>query len=456
MSTAALTGFPRSATAKSARYEPRWTPAFLGILAYLLIEYTRLAAMFPPLQPLQLGKVAVALAALGLLISPRLQRAEGSVVRWIDWALVAFVSISLASTLLARDSEMAWLTFLDTLRWVFIYFLISRIVQGSWRTRAFAFLLLLLNLKLGQFVVRSYFFSLAYGRSETFLSERGVGAGSTGFFGNPGDLGVAMCVVLPLAASLLFAKTGKWFRLLLLACLPVFLAAILMCGSRGAVVGAAAVVAASVVWHPRKIASVVAIVALLASLALLPQANWERLKSASMPEADKTVSIRFRLWRAAASMFLDNPVLGIGPGNFRYVYIADYADEEAKPFAWAPHSIYFQALSELGALGILTLGGLWIAFFRMNARSRKALLASGMEPRSFEYCLAVGLDLAMIGLMTSGAFLTVLYYPHLWILLGMGAGLNATCCRKRAESSAPQQREVSKAHLDWRQAVAAH
>src|SRR5262249_39652966 len=146
---------------------------------------------------------------------------------------------SFLSALFARHPTNAWNAFSESFRWVVIYFLLSRIPGTSWRLRIFVFLLLLLNLKLAQFGIRDYFSQRSF-RSEQYLSVRGIGGGSTDFFGNPGDFGVAMCVVWPLAGSLLFGERNKVLRAVLLACFVAFFGAILLCGSRGALVGAAA------------------------------------------------------------------------------------------------------------------------------------------------------------------------------------------------------------------------
>jgi len=46
--------------------------------------------------------------------------------------------------------------------------------------------------------------------------------------------------------------------------------------------------------------------------------------------------------------------------------------------------------------------------------------------------MAQGLNLAMVGYLLSGAFLAVLYYPHLWVLLGLSVGLNTVSVPGRA------------------------
>lgn len=429
----------RPGSTVTARTELRWDLAFLGILAYLVVEYTRLGAMFPNLGQFHVGKTVVGITAVGYVLY-RLGGGKKSSISGIDVALLGFLLASFLSACFARYQEFAWAGFADALRWGMVFFLVSRIVSTSWRLRVFVFLLLLLNLKLAQFVIRSYFAQQAFGRSEEFLSVHGVGAGSTGFFGNAGDLGVAMCVVWPLAGFLLFGERRKLLRLFLLVSFAAFLAAILLCGSRGALVGAGVVALTTWTRNLRRLAATVMILALVVgTLFVLPAANRQRMRSAFDWENDPTASIRIGLWKSGLKVFRDYPIIGVGPWNFNRTYAEYYANSDPNPAPWAPHSIYLQALSELGLVGTVPLLALWVLLLRLNTRTRKHLLASGLAGRrSFEYCLAVALDLALVGFLVSGAFLTVLYYPHLWILLGLSVGLHTACSGKQPEKPAAE------------------
>lgn len=423
---------PRFSTAA-----PRWDLAFLGILGYLVVEYTRLAAMYPILRPLALGKVVVAICFLGWLISPRIATAGRSGSRLLELAVWLFVLVCFVSSCFAEYSSQAWDQFLDVLRLVVVYFLIGRVVNSSWRVRAFALVLLLLNLKLAQFAIRSYSAGLAYGRSETFMASRGVGAGSTGFFGNPGDLGVAMCVVWPLAGMLFLGESKKLARLIYLTSFVAFSGAILVCGSRGAFVGAILTGLVAAARNLRRFGIALLFLMLVPGLFyLLPEASKARLRSALHWEADRTATIRMQLWKAGLRMFKDHPVVGVGPANFPPNYADNYAGPGEEPKNWVPHSIYIQALSELGLPGMIALLLMIGSFFRLNARTlnKYGPLGKGQK-RPFEYYLAQGLNLSMVGYMISGAFLAVLYYPHLWILLGLSVGLSTASLRERAAES---------------------
>jgi O-antigen ligase len=138
-------------------------------------------------------------------------------------------------------------------------------------------------------------------------------------------------------------------------------------------------------------------------------------------------------------MLRDHPFLGVGPANFPPNYAEKYSRPGDNPGEWAPHSIYIQALSELGIAGTILFLLFVASCFLLNASTRKVLLERGFgKQNNFEYYLAMGLDMALVGFLVSGAFLTVLYYPHLWVILGISAGLNTAAAAKRTVEKGPE------------------
>jgi O-antigen ligase len=199
--------------------------------------------------------------------------------------------------------------------------------------------------------------------------------------------------------------------------------------------GTAVVALVTFLRNPKRIVGAIMVVLVfLTFLYILPEANKARMQSALHPEQDKTAEKRLNLWQAGLNMFGEHPIFGVGPANFPLEYLSEHPSSDPDPGAWAPHSIYIQGLAELGVAGALPLLAAWLLLFRLNARTRKTLRALGPDGlRRFEYRLSLGLDLAFIGYLVSGAFLTVLYYPHLWVLLGLSAGLCSSCLRESSE-----------------------
>jgi putative inorganic carbon (HCO3(-)) transporter len=412
---------------KRKTWEPKWTMAFLGVLGWCVVEYTRLPAMYPILIPLQLGKVAVAFAALGLITSTSLKvRPSPEVKRagiFVLWFLIATLASMMASTFL----DKAWDGFVVFLNWAVIFVLLSRVLTTPWRLRIFLFLYLLLMLKLAQHSVRYYVDAASY-YGEMVAETAGAGGGGSGFFANSADYGLGMCVIWPTAVCLLFSRPRGAFKWLLWACAIVILASIMVCGSRGAVVGLVAIAVFFLIRNPSKLAvPLVLLLVLPAMFFVLPHAMRERFRSAANWQQDQTAAHRVVLWKAGIRMFEDRPLLGVGPSNFPLMHHLYYSQGEVQRSISVPHSTYIELITEYGIFGTLPTVALWLSVFWVNSRTRKYLRAAHPKPqRTFEYCLTVGLDLGLVGYLASCAFISVMQYPHVWLLLGLACGLNTS------------------------------
>lgn len=90
------------------------------------------------------------------------------------------------------------------------------------------------------------------------------------------------------------------------------------------------------------------------------------------------------------------------------------------------HNIFLQSGTEHGLIGMFTLIMIFIFMFILNSRTRK--YANEHEMR-FEYFMSYGMDAAIVGMIISASFVTVLYYPYVWIHAALVACLYNTSCR---------------------------
>jgi len=261
-------------------------------------------------------------------------------------------------------------------------------------------------------------------------------------------------MIFPLSFFLAMNATGKrrvWF----LGITALYLFVIVLTQSRGGFVGLCASSFYCWLKSNRKFITAV-VMGLLALVAVLvaPSTYWSEVRSITEEGASKgTGAERVYEWKIGWRMFLDNPILGVGQGNFPYVFrkYEVEAGHGEKGFhgrsvaGRAAHSIYFTMIPELGIVGTsLFLGMVFTALkdlkaikTRASSRARRAAGVgggSGSRPGRFrpadpmsdrEYALALALEGGLISFLVSGAFISVLYYPNFWILLGFIAALKA-------------------------------
>ena len=166
---------------------------------------------------------------------------------------------------------------------------------------------------------------------------------------------------------------------------------------------------------------------LLVAALVLPADAKERFTQVVKPgdsgiayASDESVAHRFAENLAAIHMFRDNPLLGVGPGNYSVQYL-DYAQnigldnraEERTGVEQAAHNLYLEALAELGLLGAS-------AFFAVIGFAvRGAFLLRARLPGR-DALIGEGLLVGFAGYFTAAVFLHGAFPHLLWIVLGLG------------------------------------
>lgn len=142
---------------------------------------------------------------------------------------------------------------------------------------------------------------------------------------------------------------------------------------------------------------------------------------------------RSDLWRIAADMFRDQPVHGVGLGNFpavanRYITIdTEHTELINNSAPRTTHNSYLEIAAELGLLGIVT--------FTIFAGGSVLLAARGLRrARWLEDATAVrlgrGILAATLGMLASSAFLSGQYSELLWGLLASCVAFHAWVARQ--------------------------
>jgi O-antigen ligase len=229
--------------------------------------------------------------------------------------------------------------------------------------------------------------------------------------------------------------------------------------SRGGFVGLIAVVAYSWFKSPRKLLSIIIVVFLLLIVIFsAPQEYWDRINSITAEGMDAgTGAERLFFWKLAVEMFKDHPIMGVGQGNFPY-NIRYYQPPDGyygrSMSGMQAHSIYFTIISELGIIGIIIFVPLFFVSIR-DIRSISLIKDKLLQDMVNHYgysdsiselyklkYLSMGLLAAYIGYMVCGVFLSVLHYPHLWILLALSVAM------KRLESTITISIEYSNQNME--------
>lgn len=399
---------------RAARHFPA---SFWALFAYVFFEYVRPQSAYPSIDVLPFARLA-------LLSSVSLAVIQGGGVRrlaLIDYLMFSYTAVVLLSLTTALDLASGLENLGLWFDWLMVYWAIATTVNTHARFLVLMSSWLLWNLKMSSFAVR-FWASIGFS-----FEDWGV-SGGPGWFRNSGEFGIEMCVFFPL--SLYFAL-GVWRFVskrvfIALLALPASAAiGAVASSSRGALLGIAAVALWMLARSKYKLRAFLSVVPfLIIFFAVIPPEQMERLNASG---ADETSLSRLTYWRHGIEMANEHPIFGVGYAGWIVYYRSHYSGRNQ-----LSHNIFIQCLSELGYVGLAALLALIVGSFVVNQRTRRAARILG-PPGEFAYHMAWGLDGALIGFMVSGFFVTVLYYPYLWVNLGFTAALHLTVSRVARE-----------------------
>jgi len=269
------------------------------------------------------------------------------------------------------------------------------------------------------------------------IASRGRGIG--GFLGDENDFALTLNMIVPFSFFLAQAEQKRLKKLLYLGLTGLFVLAIIFTFSRGGFVGLLVVTLCCWRRSPRKLRSVAVIVALALLVALFAREGYRQRVDSAWQEgiSTGTAEDRMYMWRFAWRMFLDNPVIGVGQSNFE-VRFGDYEGDErlyGVTRIWrAAHSLYFTLLPELGLVG-------GFIFFRMVQYVWKDLRVIRQRFRETQHTLVIlpyanAMEASLWGFLTSSIFISTLYYPSFWVMMGFVVALRRGVTLEAARSSA--------------------
>jgi O-antigen ligase len=125
---------------------------------------------------------------------------------------------------------------------------------------------------------------------------------------------------------------------------------------------------------------------------------------------------RLVLWRAAASMFAEHPLVGVGPDNFRLEY-GRYAGLRGADRRVHSNNMYFEVLTGSGLLGGLAFTWLFAAAARASIHLRRGTWRTPVAP------LAAGIIAASVAVALHGLVDSFLSFTATYTLIAITLGL---------------------------------
>jgi O-antigen ligase len=375
--------------------------AFNLLLLFLLLLYSNIAVIFESMEAYRPAQV-IAVAGLLMMVIELGQLRRSFKLMWPESAMViAFLGACVISTPMSIYARHAVEQTLDLAKIVLVYVLLENVVTNEKRLRTVMFTMVIGGMFPALGTIDHY-------RSGIFVEH--TRAAWRGLFGNPNEDAYGLLILIPLAMAL--ARTSRRLvRMALWAAIATYVLAIFLTFSRGGLI-ALFIVLAAIGWKERsaviKTVMAVGLVGGLIVMALF----WTRSSGdLSNINQDTTVRQRLATFEAGGLMFINNPLLGVGPGDSMVAYPL-YVPKAAHCGCQDQliiHNSFLQVLSETGLLGFVPFVTLIVGSLYHAAKMGKGPLGS----------YAVALEVAMVGFVAcslSGGF-TYTWWPY--ILVGL-------------------------------------
>jgi len=450
-----------------------WPEAATILLVFLIYTNVLVVGMQEYGVPEWLAAAPVLVLSIPLAVRIAVRREEVRVDGGF-YLMVLFLGVLVLATVRARDAGIA-LDYVGVylMEGLALYWLMLNGLRRRAAIRRGAWTLLLAGALLGglslyQSVTGSYdqqFGGLAQRELKYVVkADSGPASGAAvvemrradraeGPLGAPNRFAQLLIVLLPLAMGVYRAGDSRLVRWGAAAAGGLILAGVFLTYSRGAFLTLVvlALAMAAVGWiRPIRLALAAGFLAV--SLAVVAPGYYARV--ASISEAGRLVtgegmsevggSIRGRATEmlAALNVFLDHPVLGVGPGQYMPFYSERYQQRPDVAFRSLnrqrrAHTLYFELAAETGLVGLLLFLGVIAAVLR-GLWMTSSIDAGDAEASAMKE-IATGFGLGILAYLVTGIFLHFSYQRFLWLFVGIAAATVQVALRGDGEAPAPSR-----------------
>jgi O-antigen ligase len=407
-----------------------WNALLVCLSGFILTSVGRVHQLFPVLEPVKPALVTGALAILLCLLDrtpARWLRALGFPATRYLLALLAWMALSVPGALWQGG---AFATLVDFTKTALMYFVIVGAVRSVRDVERLAWV----------------YFSAAVVFSLVVLARFDLGEEgrlARLYYYDSNDFATLIVTALPLGLYFAFTERRRLLRLAAWGGIAALGVGFVWSGSRGGFLALLAVITYFLLRYTtvskRWRFSAVLAIGLLAT-AIASDQYWTRISTLLRPTEDYNLTDeqgRLQIWRRGIGYVMQNPVLGVGAGNFATAEgtISPLAERQqrGRGVKWGPpHNSYLQVGAAL--------------------RAAPTAAGHGRPESPVPTRLAQSLTAALLGFAVAAFFLTLAYYDMLYMLAGIAVALRKVSLMQRSDQASPQRAGSLRppARREWR------
>ncbi len=236
--------------------------------------------------------------------------------------------------------------------------------------------------------------------------------------GDPNYFSVSAVLFLPAAFCLARESRSSLQRVFCLGSLGLTLLALTAAASRGGFLGLTGATI-FLAWRLTRTLTKPALVfvGLLVLSLLSPSSSIDRFINPVKGDVQAEEQ-RLLLWEAGVRALADNPLTGMGAGNFKYVISRYFADPNSR--AMVAHNTYVETAAELGLPGLLILLGVFVSTFASLEGVRRR---TSFKHMGSLHSAAMAMQAGLIGYAISAFFVSVPWQKFFWLTIFLSISL---------------------------------
>ncbi|WP_264212631.1 O-antigen ligase family protein [Leisingera thetidis] len=350
----------------------------------LLVTFSHLDALASILSqalPLSAFKLLTVAALGGMLLQgyrkPRqlrlgpASRTKSLVMLFLIWLCISYLTCKFPEA--GKDHVIGFASV------IVLFFLIVALADTPGRLRGLVWVLVGTGLVSGLFVLAEGVLGVRLVATEAAATTaqfegQARSAGASNY--NPTTAAHMLLCTVVMAAVLFFEhKPLRWFSG---AVVLIGMAGLVLTLARSAAI-AFALIALVYMWQNRKhrlfpLMLVCLAAAAAAAVPFVPEVYWERMGTIFEQGSDRTLLRRFSYNLIGLQLLWENPVFGVGPGNYPHFYAGD-------EFRWYPgrepaprqlHNSYMEIAAELGVVGLALFLGVMLSAMKAALQAVRA------------------------------------------------------------------------------------
>ena len=248
---------------------------------------------------------------------------------------------------------------------------------------------------------------------------------AAGLRGDPNDTAMLLVTGIPLSLYWQFKSKNPVIKTLLLGSTLLILFSIMLTGSRGGLVTLVIIALGFYFRRPTVKNTTLMIFAIIFMVATATDTFVERIEtlvSGQEKHGGHSMSNRKELQISGIKIFLNNPILGVGPGNFgqafmdmQHLHYKSVRDDDFSHAFGVAHNMHLEVFVETGLIG-----GILFETIMLFALSGFRHYDKQHKNTDTPYNIGFILTLSLSGLLIAGLFLSQGRNSVLWFIVGMG------------------------------------